>query len=49
MGLYFTGSCNSFYIELITEIMETISSVPTEVMEDFLAIQPLVGCVIEKI
>ena len=28
--------------------METISSVPTEVMEDFLAIQPLVGCVIEK-
>ena len=42
------GAVTAFYIELITEIMETISSVPTEVMEDFLAIQPLVGCVIEK-
>ena len=28
--------------------METISSVPSEVMEDFLSIQPSVGCIIEK-
>lgn len=46
--LFLQGAVTAFYIELITEIMETISSVPTEVMEDFLAIQPLVGCVIEK-
>lgn len=46
--LFLQGAITAFYIELITEVMETISSVPSEVMEDFLAIQPSVGCVIEK-
>ena len=46
--LFLQGAVTAFYIELITEVMETISSVPSEVMEDFLSIQPSVGCIIEK-
>lgn len=46
--LFLQGAVTAFYIEIITEVMEAISSVSAEVVEDFFAIQPLVGCVIEK-
>lgn len=46
--LFLQGAVTAFYIELITEVMETISSVPSEVMEEFLSVQPSVGCIIDK-
>lgn len=41
------GSITSFYIEFITEILQTISSVPSEAIEEVFAIQSRAGYVLD--
>lgn len=46
--LFLQGAVTSFYIELITEVMEVLSSVPSEIVKEFVSIKSSVGYEIEE-